>query len=145
MTLLEVVISAEQSNRISCTKVICPFEFRFVRLMQATPAIIITEPIICQIPATSLKRTIPSTKERTAEITFVTVTTEMSAFFKTFKIINQLNANKKPFSAKIRTNLIGIAIPIGSQIRLNKKAVVVNITKITESLLFLIENFLKIL
>lgn len=145
MTLLEVVINAEQSKSASWTIVIWPLLPRFVRLIAATPAIIMTEPIICQTPAVSLKRTIPKTNDRTAESTFVTVTTERSAFLKTFKIINQLSESKKPFRAKIKTNLRGIFIPKGSQIKLSKNDTDVKSTRITDSGLFLTACFLNIL
>lgn len=106
---------------------------------------IIKEPIICQIPAVSLNRIIPSINDNTADKTFVTVTIDKSALFMTFKIINQLNDNKNPFSAKINTNLNGIARPVGIQIRLNKNDTVVNSTKIVDSVLFRVATFLNIL
>ena len=70
---------------------------------------------------------------------------EMAASFKTFKIMNQLNVNKKPLRTKIGTNFQGIATPKGIQIKLNKKATVVNNTKTVEVLLFILACFLKIL
>ena len=145
MILLEVVINAEQSKSASWIIVIWPLLSRFVRLIAATPAMIMTEPIICQTPAVSLNRTIPKTNDSTAESTFVTVTTERSALLKTFKIINQLSDNKKPFAAKVKTNFKGIFIPKGSQIKLSKNETDVKRTKITDSGLFLTACFLNIL
>ena len=145
ITLLVVVMIADTSRRRSWIVFICPLLFLFVRLISATPNTIKIEPIICQIPAVSLKMTIPRTNDKTADKTFVTVTIDKSADFKIFKIINQLRASKNPFKAKIKINFEGILIPSGIQIRLNKKATVVNKTRIVDSELFLTANFLHIL
>ena len=143
--LLDVVIMAEMISNIKCKDEILPLEFLLQRLILATPTTIIIEPIICNIPALSLKITIPKTKDNAAERTVVIVTSDMSADFKTLRIINQLKAIKKPFKAKIGTNFQGIAIPKDIQIKLSIKATEENKTKMVVSPLFRKEIFLKTL
>ena len=82
-----------------------------------------TEPMICQMPACSLNKTMPRTNDKTAEIIFVIVTIERSASFKTFKIKNQFNAKSNPFNAKISTNSNETAILNGSHNKLSKNAI----------------------
>ena len=72
-------------------------------------------------------------------------TKERSAFFKTLRINDQLKANKKPFNAKINTNLNGIDMPKGIQTKEQRKAIVVNNTKTIFSLLLIVDFFLKTL
>ena len=117
----------------------------FVKFISATPKTMSADPIICISPACSLKMIMPKINDSTADRTFVIVTIDMSAVFKTLKTINQLRARSRPFRAKIKTNFKGIFIPIGNHIKLRKNETLVNKTRIVDSFVFFTASFLNIL
>ena len=115
----------------------------FIKLMAATLPTIIIDPIICKPEAVSLNIVIPKIKVRTVDKICVIVTIDISAVLNTFNVKYQLNAIMKPFNANIKIYSIDIDTSNGIQIRLNKNAMVVNITRMVLGLLLLRDDFLK--